>query len=214
MAWTEVGEYLITQKETDLVVDFESMLAIKPVDFTLLKPSWDWAGYFIQFIDVPVIGQVRIEEKINLSTRQSTLIVPKFFESNYQLKFYKANWIPQFKLLIYENDMPTFHAQDNLIFPNNKATSSTANAIPPATTSTQLLAANANRKSALFGNATDKQMILEKGATASVTAAVIKLAPMTAGGLISYHDFDDYTGVVTAIAPSAAVGAWNVREFV
>lgn len=109
MTWNQAGEFLITEKETNLVVDFTSMLAIKPVDFTLLKPSWNWAGYFIQFISVPIIGQVRIEEKINLSTKESTLVVPKFYESNYQLKFYKADWIPQFKLIIYENDTPIVH---------------------------------------------------------------------------------------------------------
>jgi preprotein translocase subunit Sec61beta len=214
MTWINKGTWLINKDETSLNKAFKSQVIAKVTNISNIKPTWKWAGYFNQTLNIPPIGVVRVEEKINVSTTEATLFIPKLFKPNYQLKFYKADWIERLTLTIYENSMGTFNAQDNLIFPNNRATSSVANAIPPATTSTQLLAANANRKSAIFGNATDKQMIIEKAATASVAAAVIKLAPMTAAGLISYHEFDDYTGVVTAIAPSAAVGAWNVREFV
>jgi hypothetical protein len=214
MTWTEAGEILITQKETVLPVIFDApALAIKAIDFFFLKASWNWAGYFIQTITVPVIGQIRIEEKIDLSTKEATLIVPKLYESEYQLIFYKAEWIPQFKLIIYENNMPIYNAQDTVIFPSNKYATSTATSVAPATTSTALLAANANRKGVLVANNTNQVMVIERGATASLAAASVTLAAKTAGGLVSVWEDDDYTGAISAICANAASGAWNVREF-
>jgi hypothetical protein len=213
MTWTEVGEFLITEKDTDLATDFESMLAVKPVDFTLLKPSWNWAGYFIQSISVPVIGQVRVEEKINLSNKEPTLVIPKFYETNYQLKFYKADWIPQFKLIIYQNDMPIYNTPDTVVFPSTRYASSVATTVAPATTSTALLAANPNRKGVLIANNTNQVMIIELGATASVATSTITLAAKTAGGIVSAYEDDSYTGAISAIATVAGSGAWNVREF-
>lgn len=214
MTWTEAGEFLITEKETELATDFTSYLAIKPVDFTLLKPSWNWAGHFIQYIDIPVIGKTRIEEKINLSTKEPTLLIPKSYSSHYQLKFYKADWIPQFKLIIYESDMPVYNASDTVIFPNSKASTSTATSVAPAVTSTSLLATNANRKNVIIANNTNQVMVIELGATATLAATNITLAAKTAGGLVSVFQDDTYTGAISAIAPVAASGAWNVREFV
>jgi hypothetical protein len=215
MTWTEAGEYLITQKETTLPVSFDSpALAIKAVEFTQLKASWNWAGYFIQTITLPVIGQIRIEEKINLSTKEATLIVPKLYESDYQLVFYKADWIPQFKLIIYESDMPLNTAVDSVVFPNTKASSATSTAIAVTATSAVLLAANVNRKSYLIENNSNQDLYIDFAATVSVPAHAIKIPKVTGGGGISSYEEDNYTGVISGIAPAAGAGAWNIREFI
>jgi hypothetical protein len=215
MTWTEAGEFLITQKETVLPVIFDApALAIKAIDFSLLKASWNWAGYFIQTITVPVIGQIRIEEKINLSTKEATLIVPKFYESDYQLIFYKADWIPQFKLIIYENPMGLNTGTDSVIFPNSKASGSTATAIAITTASVVLVAANANRKSYLIENNSNQPLYIDFAATVSVPAHAIKIPAVTAGGIISFYEEDNYTGVISGISAAAGAGAWNIREFV
>jgi hypothetical protein len=213
MTWTEAGEYLITQKETDLAIDFESMLAIKPVDFTLLKPNWNWAGYFIQFIDIPVIGQVRIEDKINLSTKEPSLIYPKYFESNYQLKFYKADWIPQFKLIIYENNMPlSFEPIVNI--PSQAAGSATSTTTPVSATSVSLLATNANRKKLIIANNGNQDLYIDFDATAAVADHSVKIPKITASGFIATYEMESYTGIVSGIWQAAGTGAALVREFV
>jgi hypothetical protein len=213
MSWNKKGSWVITTKETDIPVAFKSQIITQASAIANLKPSWYQAGYFIQSIVIPPIGLVRIEDRINVPTKESSLFIPKIFKPNYQLKFYKPDWISKLTLTIYEDSMATFQGQDNLIFPNNKQTSSTATAVAPVSTSISLLAANTNRKGILIGNSTDKVMSIEKGATASVAASIIKLAPITAGGIVSYWENDDYTGAVSAITVAGAVGSWNVREF-
>jgi hypothetical protein len=213
MSWNQVGEYEITSIDTLLPTSFTSRLAIKASDVTLLKPTWNWAGYFIQYLEIPDFGLAQIDKKNNLSIRDTSLFIPTVFEPSYQLKFVKADWIPSLTLTIYEDSMPIYNASDTVVFPNNKYANSTATAVPPATTSTALLAANANRKGVVVANNTNQLMVIERGATATLAAASITLAPKTAGGLVSVWEDDDYTGAISAIAAAAATGAWNVREF-
>jgi hypothetical protein len=216
MTWTEAGEYLITQKETDLAIDFESMLAIKPVDFTLLKPNWNWAGYFIQFIDIPVIGQVRIEEKINLSTKEPTLVIPRFYETNYQLKFYKADWIPQFKLIIYQNDMPLNYSPDaaSINVPTSFASAALSATVPISATSVSFLAVNASRKKLIVANNSNQDLYIDFDATASAADHSVKIPKVTAGGFIATYELENYTGVVSGIWAAAGTGAALIREMV
>jgi hypothetical protein len=216
MAWTEAGEFLITQEETSLAVDFTSMLAVKPVEFTLLKPSWNWAGNFIQFINVPVIGQVRIEEKIHLSTKEPTLIIPKFYESSYQLRFYKAEWIPQFKLIIYQSDMPLNYSPDPpaINVPNLFATQVVSAIIPVSAASTAFLAANPNRKKLIVSNNSNQDLYLDFDATSSVADHAVKIPKVTPGGFIASYELQEYTGVVSGIWAAAGGGAALVKELV
>jgi hypothetical protein len=216
MAWTEAGEFLITQEETSLAVDFTSMLAVKPVEFTLLKPSWNWAGNFIQFINVPVIGQVRIEEKIHLSTKEPTLIIPKFYESSYQLRFYKAEWIPQFKLIIYQSDMPLNYSSDPpaINVPNAFASQIVSAIIPASAASTAFLAANPNRKKLIVSNNSNQDLYLDFDATSSVADHAVKIPKVTPGGFIASYELQEYTGVVSGIWAAAGGGAALVKELV
>jgi hypothetical protein len=215
MTWTEVGEFLITQQETILPVSFESpALAVKAVDFTQLRATWNWAGYFIQAITVPVIGQIRIEERIYLSTKEASLVVPKLYESNYQLIFYKAEWIPELKLTIYENSMGLNTGTDSIVFPNNRATAATSSATGATATSAVLLAANANRKSYLIENNSNQPLYIDFAATVSIPAHAVKIPAVTPGGIISSYQADNYTGVISGITATGAAGTWNIREFV
>lgn len=216
MAWTEVGEFLITEQETDLAIDFTSMLAVRPVEFTLLKPSWNWAGNFIQFINVPVIGQVRIEEKIHLSTKEPTLIIPKFYETTYQLRFYKAEWIPQFKLIIYQSDMPlNFSPEPPVInVPNSFASQLVSTTVPVSAASVSFLAANAARKKLVISNNSNQDLYVDFDAAAAIADHTVKIPKVTPGGFIASYELDQYTGVVSGIWAAAGTGAALVKELV
>jgi hypothetical protein len=213
MTWNRKGSWVITKKETVISISFKSQIITQASNISDLKPTWYWAGHFIQCLNISPIGLVRIEEKINVPTKESSLFIPKIFKPNYQLKFYKADWIDSLRLTIYENSMPISNAVDTVIFPSTRYASSVATTVAPATTSPPLLAANTNRKGVLIANNTNQVMIIELGATASVANSTITLAAKTAGGLISIYEDDSYTGAISAIATVAASGAWNVREF-
>lgn len=213
MTWDLVGSWTITDYKTLLPLDFNSHLAIKVTAVSDLKPTWNYAGFFYQYVDIPALGLSRIEEKIAISIRDPIILIPKNLLLPYQLKFQKADWIDSLILTIYQDSMPIYNAQDTVIFPNTKTSSSVATTVAPATTSTSVLAANPNRKKVIIANNTNQVMILELGATASAATSTITLAAKTAGGLVSIFESDNYTGVISAIAPAAASGAWNVREF-
>jgi hypothetical protein len=213
MTWNRKGTWLINKKETNIPIKFTSRIISQVSNLSNTKPSWFWAGHLIQCLTIFPIGLVRIEDKIDVSIKDSSLFTPEIFKPNYQLKFYKADWIDSLRLTIYEDSMPVYNAQDTIVFPNTRYANSTATAIAPATISTSLLPANANRKNVVIANNTNQVMIIERGATASVPAATITLAAKTTGGLVSVWEDNDYTGVISAIAPVAATGSWNVREF-
>jgi hypothetical protein len=213
MTWNEVGEWIITEDKTVLSISFTSGLAIKSSDIVGIKTTWNWAGFFYQYINIPPLGAIRVEEKINLSIPDPVLFIPRIYDPDYSLTFHKAKWIPSLKLTIYEDSMPIYNAADTVIFPNTKFANSVATAVAPATVSTSLLVANTARKGTLIANNTNQVMIIERGATASVATATFTLAAKTAGGLVSVYEDEDYTGAISAIAPNAAAGAWNVREF-
>jgi hypothetical protein len=213
MTWNEVGEWIITEDKTVLSISFTSGLAIKSSDIVGIKTTWNWAGFFYQYINIPPLGAIRVEEKINLSIPDPVLFTPRIYDPDYSLTFHKAKWIPSLKLTIYEDSMPIYNAADTVIFPNTNFANSAATAVAPATVSTSLLVANTARKGTLIANNTNQVMIIERGATASVATATFTLAAKTAGGLVSVYEDEDYTGAISAIAPNAAAGAWNVREF-
>lgn len=213
MTWNRRGIWVINQKEFAIPVTFQSQIIAQVNYVSNIKPSWYWAGYFIQCLTIPPIGLVRLEDKIDVSIKDSSLFKPAIFKPNYQLKFYKADWINSLRLTIYEDSMPIVNAVDTVIFPSTRYSSAVSSVVAPATTSTSVLAANANRRNVLIANNTNQVMVIELGATASLASTTITLAAKTAGGLVSVYEDDNYTGVISAIAPAAASGAWNVREF-
>jgi hypothetical protein len=214
MTWNEVSEWIITENKTELGLNFTSGLAIKSSEIGGLKPTWNWGGYFYQYINIPVLGAIRIEEKIDLSIPEPILFIPRIYDPDYSLTFHKAKWIPSLKLTIYEDSMPLNTAVDSVVFPNTKAASATSAAIAVTATSAVLLAANVNRKSYLIENNSNQDLYIDFAATVSIPAHAIKIPKVTGGGGISSYEEDNYTGVISGIAPAAGAGAWNIREFI
>lgn len=214
MTWDKVGEWLITEDKTAFRQSFTSGLAIASSDIVGIKPTWNWAGFFYQYMDIPPLGRVRIEEKIDLTIPDPILFIPRIYDPNYFLTFYKARWIPELKLTIYENSMGLNTGTDSIVFPNNKATAATSSAVATTATSAVVLAANANRKSYLIENNSNQPLYIDFAATVSIPAHAIRIPAVTTGGIISFYEGDNYTGVISGISVTGAAGTWNVREFV
>lgn len=213
MTWDEIGSYLITQKETVIEADFTSRLAIKTDQYPLLKTSWNWAGYLNQYLTIPDLGLVRVEEKINLPTRETILFVPKYYEPSYQLKLFKADWIPSFTLTIYEDSMP-LNSYSEVNIPNPNASTTNSTAIPISATSVAFLPVNANRKKLIIANNSNQSLYIDFDATAAAADHTIKIPGISAGGQIFTYELDNYTGVVSGIWAAAGTGAALVKEMV
>ncbi|NJO98670.1 MAG: hypothetical protein HC764_23930 [Pleurocapsa sp. CRU_1_2] len=213
MTWDETGSYLITQKETVIEANFTSRLAIKTDQYSLLKTNWNWAGYLNQYLTIPDLGLVRVEEKINLSTRETILFVPSYAPDPYQLKLFKADWIPSFTLTIYEDSMP-LNSYSEVNIPNPNASTTNSTAVPISATSVSFLAANANRKRLIVANNSNQDLYIDFDATAAVADHTIKIPRVSAGGQIFTYELDHYTGVVSGIWGAAGAGAALVKEMV
>jgi hypothetical protein len=213
MTWNQVGSWTITEYQTWLPVSFTSRLAIKVTDIAGLKPTWNWSGFFYQYLDISPIGLTRIDKKINLSTIEPILFIPEVFQPNYALKFIKADWIPSLILTIYEDDMPlSFEPVVNI--PSTSASSASSFTIPISATSVSLLAANANRKKLIIANNSNQDLYIDFDATASVADHSIKIPKVTNSGFIATYELEQYTGVVSGIWAAAGTGAALVREMV
>jgi hypothetical protein len=213
MTWTEIGSWTIVDYETLLSVNFTSRLIVKVSEVANLRPSWNWAGYFYQYLNIEPIGLTRIDKKISVSTKEAILFVPEIFKPSYTLKFIRADWIDSLILTVYEDSMPlTFEPIVNI--PNQNASSATSTTVPISTTSVSLLAANANRKKLVIANNTNQDLFIDFDATASVADHSIKIPRVTASGFIATYELQQYTGVVSGIWGAAGTGAALIREFV
>ncbi|NJL51168.1 MAG: hypothetical protein HC930_01235 [Hydrococcus sp. SU_1_0] len=213
MTWKRRGIWTITQSETKLPISFTSALAIKISNVIGLKPTWYWAGYLNQYLTIPSLGLVRVEEKINLPITETILFIPKIYEPNYQLKLFKADWIPSFTLTIYEDSMP-LNSYSEVNIPNPNASTTNSTAVPISATSVSFLAANANRKRLIVANNSNQDLYIDFDATAAVADHTIKIPRVSAGGQIFTYELDHYTGVVSGIWGAAGAGAALVKEMV
>lgn len=213
MTWNKKGSWVITKKETNIPISFKSQIITQTSNILDLKTTWYWAGYFIQCLNIPPIGLVRIEEKINLPTKESSLFTPKIFKPNYQLKFYKADWIPSLRLTIYEDSMPlSFEPIVNI--PSQTAGSATSVTVPVSATSVSLLSINANRKKLIIANNGNQDLFIDFDAAAAVADHSVKIPKVTASGFIASYEMQSYTGVISGIWQAAGTGAALIREFV
>lgn len=211
MTWNQVGQYAITDTEIALPTSFTSRLALSVSNVPTLKPTWFWAGHFVQYLDIPGLGLARIEQKHNLSIREPSLFIPTVFQPSYKLKFYKADWIDSLTLTIFEDSMPlNFEPVVNI--PSQAANSASSFTIPNSATSVSLLAANANRKKLSIANNSNQDLFIDLDATASVADHAIKIPKVTASGFIATYELQSYTGVVSGIWAAAGSGAALVRE--
>jgi hypothetical protein len=213
MSWNQVGEYEVTDIETTLPTSFTSRLAIKASNVALLKPSWKWAGYFVQYLEIPDFGLTRIDQKNNLSTREPTLFIPGVFNPSYRLRFFKADWISSLTLTIYEDSMPlSFEPVVNI--PSVVASTAASFTIPISATSVSLLAANSSRKKLVIANNTNQDLYIDFDATASIADHCIKIPKVTASGFIASYELENYTGVVSGIWAATGTGAALIREMI
>jgi hypothetical protein len=213
MTWNEIGQWVVSTPEILMPVSFTSRLVIKATEITNLRPTWDWSGYFYQYLDCPPVGQVRVDKKINLPTREIILFAPDIFQPNYSLKFFKASWIPSLTLTIYEDSMP-LSFEPIVSIPSTVASSAASFTIPLSTTSVSLLAANPNRKKLIISNNSNRELYIDFDATASVADHSIKIPKVTGSGFIANYELENYTGVVSGIWDSTGSGGALVREMV
>jgi hypothetical protein len=214
MTWNRRGIWAISKKETTIPLVFKSQIIAQISNLSNTKPSWFWAGHLIQCLTIPTIGLVRIEQKIDVSIKDSSLFIPEIFEPNYQLKFYKADWIDSLRLTIYEDSMPLNVTPDSIVFPNTVASSSTGTTVPVTATSVVLLAVNTSRKKYMIENNSNQDLYIDFAATTSVANHAQKIVKISAGGNITSYEDDGYTGVISGIWAAAGTGAALIREFV
>lgn len=216
MTWNKKGSWVITKKETNISISFKSQIIIQASNILDLKPTWYWAGYFIQCLNIPPIGLVRIEEKINVPTKESSLFIPKIFKPNYQLKFYKADWIDSLRLTIFEDSMTLNYSPDAPVVnvPSLNASAIVATTIPNSATSVAFLPVNANRKQLIISNNSNQDLYIDFDASASIADHSIKIPKITPGGFIANYELNNYTGLVSGIWAATGTGAALIREFV
>ena len=216
MTWNQVGEYEITGIETLLPASFTSRVATRASNVALLKPSWNWAGYFTQYLDIPDFGLARIEQRHNLSTRESSLFIPTVFKPSYRLKFYKADWISSLTLTIYEDSMPlNFEpATPTVNVPSPLATAAISTIVPNSSNSVSLLAATPERRKLVVANNSNRDLYIDLDDTASIADHCIRLPKVSPTGFIASYELEQYTGVVSGVWESAGNGAALIREMV
>lgn len=212
MTWNLAGSWLIEDRQQLIDETFNSRLAVAVSSVSGLKPTWIFAGYFYQMVDIPVVGLSCIDKKIATSIRNPIIFTPQQTYLPYQLRYQKAEWIDSLILTIYEDSMPLYGTPDPVIFPNTKITNSVATTVPPATTSAQVLAANTNRKKFVISNLTNQILYIELSGAASVVTATISIPPKTASGNVYTYEDDDWNGTVSVISPVTASGSIQVRE--
>lgn len=213
MTWNEVGQWIVSTPEILIPVSFTSRLAIKVSEITNLRPTWDWAGFFYQYLELDPVGQVRIDKKINVPTREAVLFTPESFQPSYSLKFVKASWIPSLTLTIYEDSMPiNFEPVVNI--PSSSASSAKSVTVPISATSVSFLPVNANRKKLTIANNSNQDLYIDLDATASVADHAIKIPKVTNSGFIATYELDNYTGLVSGIWAATGTGAALIREMV
>jgi hypothetical protein len=213
MTWNEVGQWLIDQPQTVISASFTSRIAIKVSAIPGVRPTWNWAGYFTQYLDIPLIGLARVDEKIDVSIKNPTLFIPKVFKPNYSLRFFRVDWIESLIITIFEAAMPlSFEPVVNI--PSMVASTATSFTIPLSTTSVVLLAANASRKKLVVANNTNQDLYLDLDATAAVADHCVKIPKVTASGFIATYELEEYTGVVSGIWGATGAGAALIREMV
>ena len=216
MAWNQVGEYEITGIETLLPASFTSRVATRASNVALLKPSWNWAGYFTQYLDIPDFGLARIEQRHNLSTRESSLFIPTVFKPSYRLKFYKADWISSLTLTIYEDSMPlNFEpATSTVSIPSSLASAAISSTVSNSATSVPFLSLNPDRRKLVVANNSNRDLYIDLDFTASIADHCIKIPKVSPTGFIATYELEEYTGVVSGVWESVGTGAALIREMI
>lgn len=216
MTWNEVGLWIIDQPETVILNTFSSRIVAKVSEPSRSKSTWNTAGFFYSYLDIPLVGLVKTDEKFNVSLKEPTLFVPQVFKPSYTLKFFKVGWIPSLTLTIYEDSMPiNFEPAAPVVnVPSLFASVANSTTIPTSATSVSFLPANTSRKKMVIANNSNQDLYIDLDATASVADHAIKIPKVSASGFIASYELENYTGVVSGIWAAAGSGAALIREMV
>ena len=216
MTWDLVGSWSITDFNTLIPINFTSRLVIKISDIAGYRPTWNWAGFFYQYLELDPVGLVRLPDKIYVPILDPLLFTPQTFQPSYQLKFYNADWISSLTLTIYEDSMPlNFEPSPAVVnIPTLFASATTSTTVPISTTSISFLAASPNRKKLIIANNSNQDLFIDFDATASIADHCVKIPKVAASGFIATYELENYTGVVSGIWQATGTGAALIREMV
>lgn len=209
----QVALVTIDSPNTLIETPFTSRLILKASNIAGYRPTWNWAAFYYQYLNVPEIGLTRIDKKNYLPILDPVLFTPTTFNPSYQLKIFKAEWIDSFTLTIYEDSM-SINFEPVVNIPSDKANSANSSAVPVSTTSILLLPANPNRKGISIANNSNQDLYIDLDATATVADHCIRLPRVTASGFIATYEKDNFNGAVSGIWGAPGAGAALVRELV
>jgi hypothetical protein len=214
MTWNEIGSWTVEDYQFLVPETFNSRLAVKVAGVSGLRPTWNFAGFFYQMVDLPVIGLARIDKKIATSIRDPIIFIPEQTNLPYLIRYQKADWIDSLQLTIYQDSMPLNYYPDLANVPNPFASAILSTTIPITATSVSFLAANANRKKLVITNTSNQDLHIDFDATASTADFTIKIPKQPNNGIPATYELEEYTGVVSGIWAAAGAGAALVKEFV
>lgn len=216
MTWNEVGSWIIDQPESVILSTFSSRIVAKVSEPSRSKSTWNTAGFLYSYLDIPLVGLVKTDEKFDVSLKEPTLFVPQVFKPNYTLKFFKVSWIPSLTLTIYEDSMPiNFEPAAPVVnVPNPFASAAVSVTVPISATSVSFLAVNASRKKLIIANNSNQDLYIDLDATASVADHAIKIPKVSASGFIASYELENYTGAVSGIWAATGTGAALIREMI
>lgn len=214
MTWDEIGSWVVEDFQFLVPEEFNSRLAVKVSSVSGLRPTWNFAGYFYQMVNLPVIGLARIDKKIATSIRDPIIFIPDHTNLPYSIRYQKADWIDSLQLTIYQDSMPLTYYPDLGVIPNLFASTTISTTIPITATSVPFLPANPNRKKLIITNTSNQDLHLDFDATASTADFTVKIPKQPNNGIPATYEMTEYTGVVSGIWAAAGAGAALVKEMV
>ncbi|NJL51407.1 MAG: hypothetical protein HC930_02880 [Hydrococcus sp. SU_1_0] len=213
MAWDEIGSWVVDDYQFLVPETFNSRLAVKVSGVSGLRPTWNFAGFFYQMVDLPVLGLARIDKKIATSIRDPIIFIPDQTNLPYLIRYQKADWIDSLQLTIYQDFMPlNSYAEVNI--PNHNAATTISTVVPISAASVSFLAVNANRKRLIIANNSNQDLYIDFDATSAIVDHAIKIPKVSAGGQIFTYELEKYTGLVSGIWAAAGTGAALVKDMV
>lgn len=77
MTWELVNSLAINEPEIVLPKNFTSRVILSISNIAGYRPTWNWAGFFYQYLDIDPIGLVRLPEKIYCPILDPLLFSPQ-----------------------------------------------------------------------------------------------------------------------------------------
>lgn len=212
--WQLIHEQSLTDVVTRISAPYSGNSLFVKASLLGAPETWTKAGEVFQIVDIPSIGEWTPNKRYELLwLNQLTLINPVKLDDygGFKLKIERAKWVNPLTVQIYQSidSMQIFVEPGQVVIPSADATASAATVVAAATTSTQLLAVNANRKYATIMNTSaTADLFLDTDGAVSLVSYAYKIPR---GGSNSIQ-IDNWKGVVHGIW-SAANGAAEIRDY-